>query len=113
LLSTLLDTGYGSCFETWTQAMSYCETALPLAGVFSVCPLPAYFMPAVPPALVEVGSLNGAPGDDDECPGVCNALALTVQLFPAVVPGWPVASAAPETDSNNATIVKAEMTRIR
>src|SRR5215470_2914278 len=83
-LSMPVDTSfYGSCVETWTQAMSYCETALPLAGVFSVCPLPAYLVPAIP----GVDSLNGAPSVDDDLPGVCSALALTVQLFPAVVPG--------------------------
>ena len=65
-LAVPIDTGYGSCVETWKQATSYCETALPLAGVFSVWPLPAYFMPATPPVFVRVGSLNGAPGDDDD-----------------------------------------------
>jgi hypothetical protein len=36
-----VDTGYGTCGETWKQATSYCETALELAVVGAPTRLPA------------------------------------------------------------------------
>jgi hypothetical protein len=72
--------------------MSYCDTAFPLAACADPGPDPAYTIPALPPELVALGSLNAEPGADEAWPGVLTA-EPDPQLMSPPLAGWPAAKA--------------------
>ena len=79
-----------------------------------MAPDPAYIPPAVPPEPVPTGkgSLNGAPGDEAELPGVSRPLwgpgPEPPQFTPLLVPGCP-AKTTPAESSRQAPIVTHAM----